>query len=50
MKTDVKIPSLLPSILIQSTSSGRPIQIYMDVAISLLCFKYPVTLEVTKDY
>ena len=44
IKTDVKIPALLPSILVQSTTSARPTQIYMDVGVSLLRFKYPARL------
>ena len=36
---------LLPSILGQSTKSKRPMQIYMDVDVSLLRFKYPTTLK-----
>ena len=42
--------TLLPSILGQSTTSTRPMQIYMDfadVAVSLLRFKYPATLKKT---
>ena len=45
IKTDVKIPSLLPSILDQSSTSTRPMQTYMDVGVSLLCFKNPATLK-----
>ena len=47
MKTQVKIPSLLPNILGQSTMSTRPMQIYMDVDVSLLSFKYPAALKKT---
>ena len=43
IKSDIKIPSLLPSILGQSATSGRPMQIYTDVCVSLLRFKYPAT-------
>ena len=34
----------MPSVLVQSTTSARPMQIYMDVGVSLLRFKYPATL------
>ena len=34
----------MPSILVQSRTSARPMQIYMDVGVSLLRFKYPATL------
>ena len=47
IKTDVVIPSLLPSILGQSTTSTRPVQIYEDVGVSLLRFKYPATRKET---
>ena len=40
MKTDVKIPSLLPSLVGQSTTSARPMQIYMDVGLSLNSINY----------
>ena len=43
IKTDVKLPNLLQSGLGQSTTSTRPMQIYMDV--SLLYLKYPATLK-----
>ena len=39
MKTDVKISALLAS-----TTSARPIQVYMYVGVSLIRFKYPATL------
>ena len=45
IKYKVKIPTLLPSILGQCTTSIRPLQSYMDVGISLLRFKYPKTLK-----
>ena len=45
IKTEVKIPPLLPIILGQSTASTRPTQIYIYVGVSLLCFKYPATLK-----
>ena len=45
IKTNVKISSLLPSISGQSRTSIRPIQIYVDINVSLLRFKYPVTLK-----
>ena len=47
IKTDVKITNLLPGILGQSTTCIRPMQIYMDVAVSLLRFRYPATLKKT---
>ena len=52
IKTEVKIPTLLYSTLLvsilgQSTTSARPMQIYMDVGVSLLCFKYPTTIKKT---
>ena len=47
IETDVKIPSLLPSILGQSTTSARPMQIYMDAGVSLHRFTYPATLKKT---
>ena len=47
IKTDVKIPSLLPSIFGQSTMSTRTMQIFMDIGVSLLRFKYPATLRKT---
>ena len=40
IKTKVEIPALLPSIWGQSTSSTRPIQIYMDVGVLLIRFEY----------
>ena len=45
MKTDVKMPSLLPSVLGQSTTSTTPMEIYMDVGLSLIRFKYPAKLK-----
>ena len=45
IKTDVKIPSLLPIILCQSTTPTGSVQIYMEVSFSLLRFKYPETLK-----
>ena len=45
MKTDVKIPSLLPSVLGQSMTSTTPMQIFMDVGLSLIRFKYPAKLK-----
>ena len=45
MKTDVKIPSLLPSVLGQSMTSATPMQIFMDVGLSLIRFKYPAKLK-----
>ena len=44
IKKDVKIPSLLPSILGQSMSA-RPMQIYMGTRVLLLHFKHPATLK-----
>ena len=41
IKTDLKMPSMLS----QSTTSTRSMQIYMDVGVSLLRFKYPETLK-----
>ena len=38
------MPSL-PSVLSQSTTSTRGMQIYMNVGVSLLRFKYPATLK-----
>ena len=35
----------MPNILVQSTTSTRPIQIYMRVGVSFLRFEYPVTLK-----
>ena len=46
-QTEVKIPNLLPSILDQSTTPTRPMQIYIDVGVSLLHFKYPAALNKT---
>ena len=45
MKTDVKIPSLLPSVLGQSMTSTTPVQIYMDFGLSLIRFKCPAKLK-----
>ena len=45
IKAEVKIPTLLLSILGQNTTSARPTQIYMNVGVSLLRFKYPATLQ-----
>ena len=45
IQPEVKIPTLLQSILGQSTTSTRPMQIYMDVGVSLLRFKYAATLK-----
>ena len=45
MKTEIKIPTLLSSILGQSTTSTRQMQIYMEVGVLLLRFKYPATLN-----
>ena len=38
IKSEVKIPILLTNILGQSTTSTRPMQVYMDVGVSWLCF------------
>ena len=40
IKTKVKLLCLLPSILGKIKTSTRPMQIYMDDGVSLLCFKY----------
>ena len=45
MKTDVKIPSLMPSVLGQSMTSTTSMQIFMDVGLSLIRFKYPAKLK-----
>ena len=45
IKTDVKLLSLLPGILGPSTTTTRPMQIYMDIGVSLLRFRYPATLK-----
>ena len=45
IKANVNIPSLLPSILGQSTTSTRQMQAYIDVGASVLRFKYPATLK-----
>ena len=45
IKTEIKITTLLLSILGQRTTSTRPIQIYMGVSVLLLRFKYPVALK-----
>ena len=37
----------MPSIFGQSTTSTTPMQIYMDVDVLLLRFKYPATLKST---
>ena len=47
MKTEVKIPTLLPSILGQSTTSTGLMQISMDIGVLLLRLKYPATLNKT---
>ena len=39
------MPSLQPSVLGKSKTSARPMQIYMDVAVSLLRFKNPATVK-----
>ena len=44
-QNDVKIPSLLLSISGQSTSTRRPMQIYLDVGVWLIRFEFPVTLK-----
>ena len=43
MKTEFKIPMLLPITLGQSTST-RPVQIYMDLGVSLVRFIYLAAL------
>ena len=45
IKTDVKLPSLLPSILGRRATSIRPIQIFMGIGALLFRFKYPATLK-----
>ena len=42
-KSDPLLSSILQSISGRSTASTRPIQIYMDIRVSLLCFKYLAT-------
>ena len=37
----------MPSVFCQSATSRKPIQIYMDVGVSLLRFKYPAVLKKT---
>ena len=44
MKTEFKIPTLLPITLGQSTTSTRPMQIYMDLGVSLARFIYLAAL------
>ena len=45
IKTDIKVPSLLSNILDQSMTPTRPVQIYMNVGVSLLRFKYLKILQ-----
>ena len=39
------MPTLLPSVLSQSAIFTRPMQIYIDVCVLLLRFKYPATIK-----
>ena len=45
IKTEVKIPILLLSILGQSATSRKPMQIYLKVGVSLLRSEYPAALK-----